>query len=266
MNSENVWIPWNERTDLNDWVLFMGGVREIYIYLGCISPEYLAEFEHCFAINYQKYIKPSIGSKKCCFSLFPFDVYPSDIQDKILLEYHLYKENLLQKSNDLLFKIYKYWYKQRELFEGLDKVRFERNCHSLFKNDSALVTNDCSDSPAVPASVPADKDSPADKTAKLKSAREKKNCRITIDIGLKVLDRRRKGERQKVIAKAIGFNHTQFQKNKILRAAEGLAKQEKNETKDWQTLALAAGLYDDTTDIDYETFSDVPISQKPFRK
>lgn len=148
MNSENVWIPWNERTNLNDWVLFMGGVREIYIYLGCISPEYLAEFEHCFAINYQKYIKPSIGSKKCCFSLSPFDVYPSDIQDKILLEYHLYKENLLQNSNDLLFKIYKYWYKQRELFEGLDKVRFERNCHSLFKKDSVLVTNDSSDSPA----------------------------------------------------------------------------------------------------------------------
>ena len=35
MNSENVWIPWNERTDLNDWVLFMdGALAAVYLIFG----------------------------------------------------------------------------------------------------------------------------------------------------------------------------------------------------------------------------------------
>ena len=137
--------------------------------------------------------------------------------------------------------------------EAIDKFEFDNN-------DGESVS-------AVPASAPADNDSPADnKTAKPETARKRKNCRITIEIGLKALERRRKKERQADIASDLGFHYTQFQKNIILRAVEKLVKQEKNENKDWQTLALAAGMIDDTTDIDNETFSDVPISQKPYRK
>lgn len=301
MISENSWIPWDERNDIPKLAFII--TNEV-IPMPPIPVEYVEDFEKEIETNRLWHTDDVTDvhcyPEKTFFMIVNYNALPKEVRmyyadyfdfnneyvEKMVKSMLLHsKQNpslLGGKSiddyrkglKDLLFHNYQYLCNIQKRLERFARAEWQSNqwVKSLTDSVSTVPVADVpaapavSDTPADPASAPADNDSPADKTAKPKTARKKKNCRITIDIGLEVLERRRNGEIQEDIASDMGFHYTQFQKNKILLAVEGLVKQEKDETKDWQTLAAAGGLYDDTTDIDNETFSDVPISQKPFRK
>lgn len=207
MNSENVWIPWNERTDLNimyfkfEYVIHHGKrpkpksyeqVEQIYenyipafyrgndntpktlysrfIFLDRIPQKFKKEFVAEFLKRFEKSL--SFGA----YSAFIVEQYCRIIEAENLTDDEIFLASKYRSSFNLEQDyLYKTVWETRSYLENSDREYYYMT-NNLVPVADVPAAPAVSYSPAVPASVPADKDSPAEnKTAKPKKARATEN-------------------------------------------------------------------------------------------
>ena len=166
MSNENGWIPWDERKDVQKYVVveYSMGLDyndtpiEIYdyFYLGNIPNEYIEEF------------KKDVEEERDYFLRSIEQLNEQEI-NQALRFFVLHKDD---KEGAGV-----YFWNLKRTYEKADKFKYELFCNN---NQSTLESvPDVSDSPAVPASASADNDSPADKTVKSELTQKKKCGRPT---------------------------------------------------------------------------------------
>ena len=205
MNSENVWIPWNERTDLNimyfkfEYVIHHGKrpkpksyeqVEQIYenyipafyrgndntpktlysrfIFLDRIPQKFKKEFVAEFLKRFEKSL--SFGA----YSAFIVEQYCRIIEAENLTDDEIFLASKYRSSFNLEQDyLYKTVWETRSYLENSDREYYYMT-NNLVPVADVPAAPAVSYSPAVPASVPADKDSPAEnKTAKPKTAQKR---------------------------------------------------------------------------------------------
>ena len=154
MSSENGWIPWDERENIQKYVVvkysmgldYNDSPIEIcdYYYLGNIPNEYVAEFEK------------EIDDPREDLCIKTIEQLNEQEINQALRFFVLHKDD--KKGAGV------YLWNLKRTYEKADKLKYELFCNN--KQSTLESVPDVSDSPAVPASAPADKDLPADKTAK----------------------------------------------------------------------------------------------------
>lgn len=153
MSSENGWIPWNERNDIPKRAFLIGW--EV-IPMPPVPDEYLEDFKN--SIN-----QSLIGKSRCWFGR---EDYNSNDSFKIVLY------NQLSRDEQIAFSAYEtssfYYPNQTNIdylrsvavtIEKLAQNDFEDKLKTSACQDSASAPNS-GDSPAAPASTPADSNSP----------------------------------------------------------------------------------------------------------
>ncbi len=166
MSSENGWIPWDERKDVQKYVVivldsvdfYTNPPTEYYSYyfIGSIPKEYVADFEK------------EIDDPRWDLCIKSFELLNEQEKNQALRFFMLHKDDK-EGAGVYLWNL-------KRTYEKADKLKYELFCNN--KQSTLESVPVVSDSPAVPASAPAVSDSPADnKPVKPELTQKKKGGR-----------------------------------------------------------------------------------------
>ena len=194
MNSENGWIPWKDRTDLNEYFIIVryvecnSKIEEIFPFLRKIPEKYLDEIRNDIQdIACKKYYHGWVIESVVVY-LYSYKDCSREEKKMILRGQILRKDKERQTQDTQELKYHEGFINEAlsiiDICEQLEKEEFDNGVIGVDNGtvpevESASAPN-AGDLPAAPAPVPSDNDSPEDnKTVKPEMTQKKKGGRPT---------------------------------------------------------------------------------------